>query len=48
MITKISGMGLPTNANGYVLLIFASQATAPIVSLGGFRIDANGNVLVPG
>lgn len=47
-ITKISGMGLPTDANGYVMLVYASQAVSPVVSLGGFLVDANGFVLVPG
>ena len=47
-ITKISGMGLPTDGSGFVMLIPASLATAPIVSLGGLLIDANGFVLVPG
>jgi hypothetical protein len=45
---KISGMGLPIDANGNVMLVVASQAVTPIVSLGGFLIDANGFVLVPG
>lgn len=45
---KISGMGLPIDANGNVMLVFASQAVAPVVSLGGLLIDANGSVLVPG
>lgn len=48
MFIKLSGLGIPTDLNGNAMLIFASLATAPIVSLGGLRIDANGFVLIPG
>lgn len=47
-IMKISGMGLPIDANGYVMLVYASQATTPIRKVAGFLIDTNGFILVPG
>lgn len=47
-LMKISGMGLPIDASGYVMLVYASQATLPIRKLAGFLIDTNGSILVPG